>query len=361
MESQPTELSCPVPQARLERILYGAAILILPGLAFFGMSVAKPDWQSGRINDYAALLLNPQAALLFFPLLIYAIVSLWLVLIRYERFDSLFVVRFGIYTGILLAFQYMLVAAVFFPYSLAAGLVVVVVYWLAKKIGRRFGAWVGMVFVLLIFSLVPVAIFRPPSALSIAALWESLTFVPIFFLVTMASASPVVCFLIMLFTAAPLFRTHDKPHIWSGARFPGLAAWLAGYTAAWAYSIYQMFEMYNALPKQPPCYVVTAAAQGHPAFVGSQPVSTASGIIWVNHQLQTLKCAELALQALAPRLHRLVRFVYDIVGPVLARRLTHPLLADLAYISLKPAELLARVILRLLLPDFNAQLHRIYR
>ena len=361
MESQSPEQPFPIPKARLERILYGAGILVLPGLAFFGMTVAKPDWQSGRNNAYAALLLNPQAALLFFPLLIYAVVSLWLVLIRHERFGSMFAVRFGIYTGILLAFQYMLVAAVFLPYSLATGLGVVVVYWLAKKIGRRFGAWFGIVFVLLTFPLGIVVIFRLVSVLSIAAFWESLTFVLIFSLATVASASPIVCFLIMLLTAAPLFRTHDTPLVWSKLRLSGLAAWLTGYTAAWVYSVYQMFEMYNALPKEPPCYVVTAAAQGHPGFVGSRPVSTSSGIIWVNRQLQTLKCAELALQALAPRLHRTLRFVYDIIGPPLARRLTHPLLADMAYLSLKPAELLARFSLRLIVPNLDEYASRLYR
>jgi hypothetical protein len=251
----------------------------------------------------------------------------------------------------------MLVAAVFLSYSLVAGLAVIVVYWLAKKIGRRFGAWVGIVFVLLAFFLT----FFVISGMSIATLRESLNFVPPFSLATIASASPVVCFVILLLTAVPLFRIHDKPYIWSKARFSGLAAWLTGYTAAWSYSIYQMFELYNALPKEPPCYVVTAAAQGHPGFVGSRPVSASSGIIWVNRQLQTLKCAELVLQVLAPRLHRALRFVYNIIGPVLARRLTHPFLADIAYLSLKPAELLARFALRFLIPNLDEYASRLYR
>jgi hypothetical protein len=56
-----------------------------------------------------------------------------------------------------------------------------------------------------------------------------------------------------------------------------------------------------------------------------------------------------------------LRFVYDIVGPVLARRLTHPFLADIAYLSLKPAELLARFALRFLIPNLDEYASRLYR
>jgi hypothetical protein len=40
----------------------------------------------------------------------------------------------------------------------------------------------------------------------------------------------------------------------------------------------------------------------------------------------------------APRTHRSLRAFYDGVAPPLAARLRHPLAADLAYLSLKPAE-----------------------
>lgn len=167
----------------------------------------------------------------------------------------------------------------------------------------------------------------------------------------------------MLDVGYKLFMKYERPVIISLWRSTSFAVWLSGYTTAWYLSIQEMFKLYESLPKNPPagCYVVTASAQGHPSFVGSQPVSTSSGIIWVNRQLQTLKCAELALQALAPGLHRTLRFVYDIIGPPLARRLTHPVLADMAYLSLKPAELLARFALRFIVPNLDEYASRLYR
>ncbi len=67
----------------------------------------------------------------------------------------------------------------------------------------------------------------------------------------------------------------------------------------------------------------------------------------MNSQTRTLKCAELILREACPRLHRVLRGAYDAVGPVLARRLTHPLLADTAYLALKPFEWLARAVVRI--------------
>lgn len=342
-----------IPPSRFERVLYGLAVTVLPVLAFWGTHVFGPDWQSGKFSDYIALLLKPQSEILFIGLISYSAISFTLLLIRPAHFSEKFLIRFGVYTGVLLTFQYVILAALMMSFSPILGIGLVGFYWLTKKVGVRFGFWraLGTLLILILVLYLILA----------AVIGGGFPNFLVLVLAILASGAPVACFTIATTVALQLLRNYDSPFAITSFRISGFITWLTGYTASWSYSIYQMFEMYNALPKQPPCYVVTAAAQGHPGFVGSQLVSTSSGIIWVNRQLQTLKCAELALQALAPRLHRLVRFVYDIVGPVLARRLTHPLLADLAYISLKPAELLARVILRLLLPDFNAQLHRIYR
>jgi len=45
-----------------------------------------------------------------------------------------------------------------------------------------------------------------------------------------------------------------------------------------------------------------------------------------------------------PNAHRLLRKVYNRVGPAVARRIQRPILADLMYVMLKPIELLAVVI-----------------
>ena len=79
-------------------------------------------------------------------------------------------------------------------------------------------------------------------------------------------------------------------------------------------------RVYSKLPLEDPsgCYIATAAARGHPAIVKSWPVQLAGGkILQVNRQLAILKAGELALRALAPRLHCALRWIYDFVGPMI--------------------------------------------
>jgi hypothetical protein len=124
-----------------------------------------------------------------------------------------------------------------------------------------------------------------------------------------------------------------------------------------------MFELYAALPPQPPpdCYIATAAAQGHPRVVGSRLVRWADGkSMQVNGQLQVLKFAELALLAVKPHWHTALRKMYDVVGKSLARRIRNPFLADIAYLLLKPSEWLARWLLKMIVPEVDALTEKIY-
>ena len=77
-------------------------------------------------------------------------------------------------------------------------------------------------------------------------------------------------------------------------------------------------------------------------------------------QLRRFKAAELILAELAPAFHRRLRGIYDRVGPPLARRLTHAWIADLAWIALKPAELVASWCLRVLVRDSRSAIERIW-
>ncbi|PKN94762.1 MAG: hypothetical protein CVU44_02845 [Chloroflexi bacterium HGW-Chloroflexi-6] len=350
-----------IPASRFERIVYALAVVALPALAFWGGAYIGPEWQSGEFTAYVTLLLHPKAALFFFPLLAYAVVALCLVLASPQRFATRYPVRFGIYSGVLLALQYMIITAIFMPYSLAAGLGVVVVSWLTKKIYSRLGILAAMLFLFIMLFIGTALVFRSSSDWSLSGIWDIFSASPTFSLIILISASPSICFLIMLITSIRLFHGYDAPIVLRSKGITGLLAWLTGYSAAWTYSIYQMFDLYAALPKTPPdCYIASAAAHGHPGLVGSQPVNLPTGVLWVNRQLQTLKCAELALLAVAPSLHHPLRRIYDILGCPLARRLTHPLLADLAYLSLKPFELLASALLRLLIPNLDEYSRRLY-
>jgi len=134
--------------------------------------------------------------------------------------------------------------------------------------------------------------------------------------------------------------------------------WFAAYGASWATAVAAAIRTYRALPTTQPsgCYVVTAAARGHRRFVRAR----AAGGMMVNDQLRRLKCAEIALATAAPSLHRAVRGAYDRVGPVLAAGMVHPLLADLAYVLLKPAEWASAFLLRRLVHDFDALAANMY-
>jgi hypothetical protein len=69
----------------------------------------------------------------------------------------------------------------------------------------------------------------------------------------------------------------------------------------------------------------------------------------VNDQLRYLKAGELVFRAGLPRVHGFVRGVYDFVGPLVARCFFCSVVADVVYVSLKPAEWFCRLGLRVVL------------
>jgi len=154
-----------------------------------------------------------------------------------------------------------------------------------------------------------------------------------------------------------------------GARFQftlaqllGMAAWLAAYAGAWRIAWTTMLQQYAALPKSPPsCYIATAAARGHPWLVRAEQRFGPDGRAYrVNDQMRYLKAGELLLAVTCPSLHRLCRTIYDRLGPRLAACLVHPLLADAAYMALKPAEWLCRLLIAMLLPGWADLVRRMY-
>jgi hypothetical protein len=97
---------------------------------------------------------------------------------------------------------------------------------------------------------------------------------------------------------------------------------------------------YQALPDEPPdCFVVTAASRGHRSVVGARaPYRRGGRTRLANAQLRTFWAFEDRWAAAAPRSHRAVRWVYGYVGPLVARRMGHPLVADAVFLALKPLE-----------------------
>lgn len=199
------------------------------------------------------------------------------------------------------------------------------------------------------------------SAISNRSFPPAYAFTSPFFLIGAAAASaPFWSLLIMGVTGFRLLKHYETG--FTLLRGVGILAWLGGFAAAWSVAIIRMFQLYAELPPQPPdCYIATAAANGHARFVGSREVALANGArMRVNVQLQRLKCAELALKAISPRLHAMLRKLYDALGRPLAKRMTNPFVADAAYLLLKPFEWISIFVLRLIVPEINILARKMY-
>ena len=350
-------ITTPVPGSALAKLCYGLFISLMPFLAFWATELFKPEWQNGEFSAYLTLFLSPSASLLFFFLLAYSILCYSLVLIDSGRYSPFYFIRLGIYTGVLLAFQYSILAGLFFfnrssapffllwilPLFLPKLYFFVVNKWNAERVNTILVTLVALIFLLSI------------------VITRNFWFPAVFTLVGLTAAAPFWCFLIMLRAAQGLFTRYDLKL--APPRGLGLAMWIAGFVASWRFDILKMYELYNALPPQPPpdCYIATAAAQGHPQIVDSWQVECTNGKrMQVNKQLQILKCAELACLAVQPRFHRIFRRVYDIIGKSLAKRLRNPFLADLAYLLLKPWGWLARFVLKMVVPEIDSIASKMY-
>jgi len=353
----------PVPRSVGGRVLYALVTTVLPAACFLLADALKPEWQSGRLADYAALLLGPSVTLFFAPFLAYAVVCLILLLIAPRRFARLFVVRLGIYGGFFLALQYAVLLGIVFSEGkpvlpILGGIALCALppaaAWLYNLAGRKLGAVVVRWAVLVAAGLGAVLI-GAASALSHGA--------PItLLLVLLLAGAPFWCLDIAAIVSYRLLTGYELQGWRAAWRIGGAAAWLAAFGAAWRFAMARMWEEYAALPLYPlECYVATAAANGHPGFVRSWPVVDSAGRPFrVNRQLLRLKCAELALRAAWPAGHRRLRRAYDAVGPRLARRLRRPLLADAAYLFLKPAEWGSWAVLRALWPEAAEMAGRLY-
>jgi hypothetical protein len=147
------------------------------------------------------------------------------------------------------------------------------------------------------------------------------------------------------------------------AQLFGLLAWLAAYLGAWRTSFIWMLQEYARLPTTAPtgCYISTAAARGHRWLVRSEACVSRDGSVHrVNDQMRFLKAGELLLTSVSPSAHRACRWVYDRVGPLLAAALVHPVLADVAYLLLKPPEWLCRMALALVLRGQRQLIRSVY-
>src|SRR5258706_1090825 len=300
-------------------------------------------------------LLFPQASLVFIPLLVYSIICYLCLMFAPNRFAQMFVIRAGIYTGILLALHFSLVVLVF---SLNSYVYALLPVWILPFICSPLYRWAvsrwtavkvnTILFILVLLGVLIEAVITRGGIVFLIV-------------VGLTMAAPFWSFLLALRAGVWLYKNYETKLTLS--RGLGLTVWIATYVAAWRYDILKMYDLYAALPTKPPpeCYIATAAAQGHPRLVGSKLVQRADGkFLQVNVQLQVLKCAELALIVVSPRLHTILRRIYDVVGRSLARRIHNPFIADIAYLLLKPCEWLAGLILKTIIPNIDSISKEIY-
>lgn len=338
----------------------------------------RVTWQSERFLDYAALLLSAKCGWVFYPLYIYAIGCFTVGALRPRRACHSRVVLFGVFTGVLLSLQTcFLFAAVIMQIEkfnwnsvlkigiglplwglVAIGsplLVWLVARWIYPDVHKAKGTlWFA---VLCMFGGPVLAIF-----LGMYQDWSiALILIPA---VAVGLGGPFWMLTAYSKLSIELMRLRETRLQYKLADLLGIFAWLGGYLAAWRFAIELTVETYAQLPTSPPsnCYVATAAARGHECVVRSFSTRCINGELrLVNSQLQFLKCGELILQVLFPRLHRILRQVYDRCGPLFANCLIGPFAADFAYAMLKPAEWSVRVLLRLFFPGLNQVARRLYR
>lgn len=340
-----------------------AVILALAGpavLALFAVVSEEPHWQSGELSAYATLVLR-NSIYVFAPLMLYATICLALGAYRGEAALAYFVIRFGVYSGILLSVQpvvlYMILAVgaasggpeagLIFAGLMALGsaeiLLPLSMAWVIEDSTNRRARWTLGI-----------------SAATLIAV--TLLIGPAMFVVAPVVAAPLWTIVAYVRVSRAVYRRHGGRGQYRLIDLIGLLTWSSVYLASWRLSVTLALEKYATLPKTPPrCYVCTAAARGHRWLVQSDSVRSEDGaVFFANRQMRRLKGAELVLLITVPRLHGAMRAVYDRLGPPLARRIGHPLAADLAYLALKPVEWLATLAARRIVPPFDALCQRLY-
>jgi hypothetical protein len=336
--------------------------VLFPPVAFRSAVFFVADWQENAFESYVGFLLTPKMTCVFWPLVAFSMACLIAVLIN--RSTSRFmVIRAGLYMGALWSFQYILLLAMALPgiqnelfgyhssnifksllvinFGIFVTLSAFYTLSLLKKVSSQ-TTWYVRLFIYVLAVACNYVIVVILSIPFLAVVMFAADAVTLFVIIAPLAAAPFWCFSAYLYMSVNAFRDHRMKH--SNIILKSCLALVnfSYYAMAWVLSFSLVQKAYLALPKEKPqndCYIATAAARGHRGFVGSEDVMLAGGeVMRVNDQLRRLKCGEHILKAAFPWLHRLFRLIYNAIGPHLANCLVHPVLADITYVMLKPAE-----------------------
>jgi hypothetical protein len=349
----------------------GIALPLVCHASTFSEPPEHPQWQSGDLHDQVGFVLSGTVGFAFYPLILYPITCLALLLWREERFANVTAVRFGVATGLPVAAWYSAIlgiVALDVPNLLSTQWIGVLLFglfgvltpfflWAALRIGlwsrRKLRIpWIVVGIVVAILMGLCQAfnqefiIYSPATALLISMMF-----------------APFWCFDAYLAMTLRLLWRYPERVQFSIRHLLVVITWLASFLGACRWAIVLSLQEYAKLPLEPPdnCYVATAAARGHTKLVRSRRIVVAGEVdVRVNRQLQVLKAGELALRALLPTAHHRLRRIYDHIGPCFAQRLNHACLADLAYLTLKPLEWCVYIALIGLLGRQRTWIDRLY-
>jgi hypothetical protein len=369
------------PLSKTSRWMLALGGIILPILChlstYDGLPANNATWQSGELHDRISFVLTPRAGFVLYPFLAFAMIALCRHLFPRSGDVRHFWIGFGITNGILVSLWYIGVFVVvltgqdsFDPASTLVafatfallGLVPLVIWGFVtatKSVSKRLGlsAWKGGATLFLLYvsiaSLVSWMLERDQELL--VAISGSLM-TPFVFGVWFA---PIWSLLTYSLVGLRWFTIDRTTRQFSLLQMMGLVTYAAGLITTCRASVWLSLSAYLQLPIEQPnsCYVATAACKGHRSIVGTRP----TGVPFpVNRQLQVLKAFEISLQTLFPEGHRMLRRIYDVVGPRFAKRINRPWKADIAFALLKPCEWIAAATLFVLLGRRRSVVERFY-
>ena len=340
-------LLAPAIAYRVQMILLG---IVFPLGCFLssasGMeSTLHEPWQSGRPQDYVAMLLKWPGYLPFLPLVLFSQIC-FAVWIAQESLGARIVVRWGIYSGFLLSTQFLVFtlmtsalvslvgALLVFPGLMGAIAVALYLPRYIKQFSIKHLLILTAAFAILIATMRVTGgpgdpkHWLPALGATIIMVWQ-----------TIVMATPTLCTIVFA-RASIQVADHARSSIPKTRWSLTLMTWLATWAVSWKLAVNTMLEEYAKLPaSNPNCYVSSAAANGHRWLVRTNENSP------VNRQMRRLKFLELVFKAALPRCHQFVRMEYDRLGPLLARACGRNVwIADMTYVWLKPLELVSELV-----------------
>ena len=344
-----TPNSLPIlPQHGFKKISFAIAGIFIPPFCFWFGDAMKPEWQ-GDGNAFAKLFFMPEVNFIFYPLLAYSILCLALLFWSEEETAPIFWTRLGIYGGFLLALFF--IGATFPDMAMIIGIggVPSLLLWLALAYGMEQSGenWKRNLGIFVVGFLALLAFVPQIGGIGIFALLFD----------------PFWCVCIYGWLSFRLFVSYEMHRNEWLIRTIGTLGWSAGFGMAWRISYLKALEEYQKLPQEPlDCYIATAASQGHSSIVQSKQTILLNGKpLQVNLQLQRFKAVEIALKTQFPQFHFGLRKVYDYFGKALAQGIKTPIMADMAYLLLKPFEWVSYGILILFIPQIQQLTSKLYQ